>query len=880
MTRTQSRRRWPIVVGAVVLVLLVAVVGAVLALDSILLSQVRKQTDVLSRDLGRPITVDGLKTKFLGGLGVRVTGVQVGAGPGEDLPLVTLQSAEVEANLIKALRTRGAEVDVHEALLDGLRVNVVRLPDGTTNAQRFADALAKRAPEEQVEEPAEPADLSFLRVGRAAVQDARIAFVDRSVPNSSEVAVNDLDIEVRDLAAGRPLEVLLKAAVLATAQNLEVRLKAAPLPPSLTPTPTAVTVRAQPIDLAPLAPFFPASAGFRGGRFEADLDAVLGALVPGGSGPAHVKGGFKATALRFAAQEGGKPLDVVFQSDLEADLDSGSLQIASLRLDAGPATLTGKGRISEFLGASPRVQGLEIVGSGLDPEVLAAYYPPLKKQLAGQIAGPIGLKISGGGTQESQEVQLRLDLASVRLDVPETVSKRAGAPLLVNATARALGGGGQVAFDATVDASGVDLRPGGAIAKKPGDPLSLSATGSWRRAGEEQQLDLSRFALDLLGDRLTGKARATLGGTAAKPTTKFDAEVEGPKLDLDRLLIPAPAGEEEETEPMEAKTFAGLSGEARVKLGVLRAKKVDAKNVVAKVRVREDEITVEEARLDVLGGSVSAAGTQVRLATPSAPFRVVAELKGIAADAGTAMLWDRKVVAGTLDGKIDLAGTGFELGEIATAATGALGGALHDGTFLGKDLLASITGPIASKLPFGAKALSEGGATKLGKDLAFNLKIAGGTAQLDKPLQIQRADTAISLQGGVRLDGILDMPGTIELSPELISRLTGGRARPANAIPVAFRLTGPAWKPSVDDLSIEAVVKAIVKEAASGAAARALGVKDGNVAAAAEAKEAELRARADAERDAAEQRARDEAEKARQRATDEAKKKLKGLLGR
>jgi AsmA protein len=865
----------------VVLVLLVAVIGAVLALDSFLLSQVRKQTDLLSRDVGRPITVDGLETKFLGGLGVRVSGVQVGAAPGEDLPLLTLQSAVVEANLIKAVRTRGGEVDVDEAVLDGLRVNVVRLPDGTTNAERFADALAKRAPEEPVEEPGEPADLSFLRVGRAAVQDARIAFVDRTVPNASEVAVNDLDIEVRDLAAGRPLEVLLKAAVLATAQNLEVRLKAAPLPPSLTPTPTALTVRAQPIDLAPLAPFFPPSAGFRGGRFEADLDAVLGALVPGGSGPAHVKGGFKATALRFAAQEGGKPLDVVFQSDIDADLESGSLQIASLRLDAGPATLTGKGRVSDFLGASPRVQGLEIVGSGLDPEVLAAYYPPLKKQLAGQIAGPIGLRISGGGTQESQEVQLRLDLAPVRLDVPETVSKRAGAPLLVNATARALGGGGQVAFDATVDASGVDLRPGGAIAKKPGDPLTLSATGTWRQAGEEQQLDLSQLALDLLGDRLTGKARATLGGTDAKPTTKFDAEVQAARLDLDRLLIPAPEGEEEpESEPLDAETFAGLSGEARVKVGVLRAKGVDAKNVVAKVRVREDEITVEEARLDALGGSVSAAGTQVRLATPSAPFRVVAELKGIAADAGTAMLWDRKVVAGTLDGKIDLAGTGFELGEIAKAATGALGGALHDGTFLGKDLLASITGPIASKLPFGAKALSEGGATKLGKDLAFNLKIAGGTAQLDQPLKIQRADTAISLQGGVRLDGILDMPGTIELSPELISRLTGGRARPANAIPVAFRLTGPAWKPSVDDLSIEAVVQAIVKEAASGAAARALGVKDGNVAAAAEEKQAELRARAEAERESAEQRARDEAEKARERATEEAKKKLKGIFGR
>ena len=257
MSPAPTRRRWPIVLGAVLVVLVVVVVGVVLALDSILLSQVRKQTDLLSRDLGRPVTVDGLRTKFIGGLGVRVTGVQIGAGPGEELPLATLQRAEVEADLIKAVRTRGAQVDVHEAVLEGLRVNVIRFPDGTTNAQRVADALAKRsAAEEKPAEPAEPTDLTALRVGRAALEDGRIAFLDRSVPGGSEVAVEDLDIEVRDLAAGKPLEVLLRAAVLAQQQNLEVRLKAAPLPPTLTPTPTEVTLRAKPIDLAPLAPFW------------------------------------------------------------------------------------------------------------------------------------------------------------------------------------------------------------------------------------------------------------------------------------------------------------------------------------------------------------------------------------------------------------------------------------------------------------------------------------------------------------------------------------------------------------------------------------------------------------------------------------------------
>ena len=68
-------RRWPKILGAVVAVLVIAAVVGVLVLDRILLAQVRKQTDGLSRDLGRPVTVEGVKTKLLGGLGVKLTGV-------------------------------------------------------------------------------------------------------------------------------------------------------------------------------------------------------------------------------------------------------------------------------------------------------------------------------------------------------------------------------------------------------------------------------------------------------------------------------------------------------------------------------------------------------------------------------------------------------------------------------------------------------------------------------------------------------------------------------------------------------------------------------------------------------------------------------------
>jgi AsmA protein len=107
MTEPRPHRRWPKILGATVVVLVVLVAGVLFALDRILLSQARKQAETLSRQLGRPVEIGGVATKLWGGLGVRVTDVAVGAGQGEPLPLAELRRAEVEADLFRAIRTLG-----------------------------------------------------------------------------------------------------------------------------------------------------------------------------------------------------------------------------------------------------------------------------------------------------------------------------------------------------------------------------------------------------------------------------------------------------------------------------------------------------------------------------------------------------------------------------------------------------------------------------------------------------------------------------------------------------------------------------------------------------------------------------------------------------
>ena len=96
-----------------------------------------------------------------------------------------------------------------------------------------------------------------------------------------ELAISHLDVEVKDLRAGKALEVALHAAVLAEKQNFHLDLKTAPLPASLVPVPEKLVLKSEPIDLTPLGPFLGPEVGLQAGSLQADWTALLGAAVVG-----------------------------------------------------------------------------------------------------------------------------------------------------------------------------------------------------------------------------------------------------------------------------------------------------------------------------------------------------------------------------------------------------------------------------------------------------------------------------------------------------------------------------------------------------------------------------------------------------------------------
>ena len=843
--------------GIVLAGLAVLVFALFLVLDQIATSKAHEEAATLSAQWGRPVTIGSVSVKLLTGLGVTVEDVQVGAGEGEGVPLAQVKRLEVKLALLKAAFSRGKDVDVRSAVVDGLTVNLVRLPDGTTNLERLQKKISPEPkPDAKAEEPS---DLSFLHVDHFALREGRVALIDKSGGPEKDLAIDHLDVTADDLRAGSPLALTVKAAVLAAQHNFELHLKALPLPKSLTPTPTALTLKVQPVDLAPLGPFLGKQVGLEAGKLDADFDMQLGGAVPGGSGATSVKGAVHALGLRFAGAEGGKALDLTVDADVKGDAEKGDLAIDKLKIDLGPAGISGTGRAHGINTATPRIEGLEITSHDLDPARLAAYYPPLRKTLGSQIAGPIGLSVKGSGGKEAQALELRVDLTYARLSLPAVLAKATGGVMTLVARVRgAAASNGPVKFDLSADLAGVDLRPGESVDKGPGQRLDLAVAGT--RAGEK--VEIADLKLHILDDELEGHGSADLSGGKKK----FELLLASSHLDLDKLLLPSKP--KEQKPPLDPKTFEGIDGHATVRIDKLTLSKQVMTGIVAEVQMKDDAIKVTKAQLTAFGGTADASGTELKLAHPQEPFHVITHLKDVELSNAVALFTPHKLLSGKFNGDVDLRGGGQLKAELLKTLAGQLDGHVLDGNFFGKDLIGSVTGPLVRALPSQLSGkVTEGGTTSLGHDLPMGIRFANGVAELSRPISVTRPEAVMSFSGGIHLDGMLDLPGKIELTPATIAQITGGRVKVQQNIPFSVRLTGPAWSPQVQELDLKPAISQIVKEAGVSLLGKAIGVDN-------------LDQKKEQVQQQAQQRAQDEAKKAQQKLQDEAANRLKGLFGK
>jgi len=863
----RSRTKILVAVGIAAFVVIVAAAFSLSYLDSFLLKQARAQADTYGAKIGRRIVIGDVATKVLSGLAVRVSGIEVGPAAGETDPLLVLPQLEVRVALLKVLASRGKEVHVQSVRVDGLTVNVVRFSDGTTNLERLQSRLSQLSESQAKKGTQQPSDLSRFQVGNFNLNDASIRFI-AQVPEKGgrapELGIKHLDIALHDMRVGKPLKVLVKAAVLAEKQNFALHLVSAPLPDSLVPTPEKLKLQIQPTDLSPLAAYIPKSIGLQRGRLEADLNAELGAAVPGGKGETKVRGTLSGLALQFAGAEAGRPFDVLLDTALQADANKGDLQIDRLKLNLGPAEITGTGRAFGLRSDKPRVEGLEVVARNFDPAQLAALFPPLKKQLKGQVAGPIGISLRGSGTEASSAIELKVDLTPVRLAIPDTLAKAPGAPMTLSAH---LSGdpAGAARFNLQADLAGVDLRPGRELNKAPGQPLDIALSGT--KTGDPAhhlKVNLANLTGHLQDAVFTGNASADVNQSGKNRRTDFELSLHSPHVDLDKLL--PSSQKKKEKSALDPATFSGVHGHAVAKIDVLRKSNLDLRNLVADAKLVEDQLTLDVFSFDAFGGKVSANGTSVKLSGRKMPFKLAARAQNVEMVQALALVTDRKILSGSFAGDLNFSGAGVDAEDLTRTLSGSLQGHLFDGKLLTKDLIASVAGPLARALPRGlASGKSEDGTTPLGKDLALAATLDKGYAKLKTPVKVNLPEGQITLAGGFRLDGTLDLGGTVVLAPATVSALTSGKVTPRDPIPVSLKIVGPAWRPVVTDLDLNAAVATIARDAASSALGRLFGSTGGS---------------GQGGQQAPGQAPANDANKDRQQLEQEAEKRLKGLFGR
>ena len=860
------RKRWVRVLAVVLGILGVLVVALSLVLDGVLTRKAQAEAASLSTRLGRPVTLTSVSTRFLGGLGATVSGLEVGPAAGEEAPLAAVQRLSVRVAALQALFSLGKDIEVRSVEVTTPVVTVIRFADGTTNVERLMDRLEQQQPSAPAE-ASKPTDLSAVRVNHAAVTDGRIRLLDRSSPTGRELAISDIDLTADDLRAGSSLDVSLKAAVLATQQNLSLQLHTAPLPASFVPTPEKLVLHIAPVDIAPLGPFLPRDFRLEAGRLDADWSAELGAAVPGGKGPTQAKGGIHAKGLRFMGT-GTAPIDVVLDTDLTGDAGRGDLDIRTLTLSAGNAALTGHGRLTGLASDTPKVDGFELQGRDVDLAMLGRSLPMLAKAVGGRIAGPLSLSAHGSGAT----LDLSLDATRAQVAIPHQLTKAAGMPMQLVAKLSAAGRS-TTHFDGSVDLSGTDLRPGGLLNKPPSKPMSLAARGSLQR-GNTTRLKIDAWSLKVLGDAVDGTASVDLQGTGKKATTTFAVAARSAHLDADALLLSsetsatpvASPGKSSVTVPLDPHRYDGMKGTVSAQIQSLTFHAVPWRNVVLDLSMQDDAVTVKTLSLDVAGGQLRADGTTARLGPAAIPFDLKLSARGLDLAQALTFAGKGKPLSGTFDGNLALAGQGTTPGALEKTLKGTVKGSLKNGALEGTDLLSAVAGPLARALPLASGKVPALKKTSLGPLLGVSLTVDKGVARLDKPVEVKTPDATLSLGGGISLAGNLELGGTVGLTPRTIQALTNGRLKPSEDIPVAVQLTGPAWSPHLASLDIQPAVVSLAKLGGASALQSLLGGNKPASPGSAQPQQGDS--------------AKTEQERMQQQAAEEVKKRLEGLFGK
>ncbi|MDP2345185.1 MAG: AsmA family protein [Deltaproteobacteria bacterium] len=561
------------------------------------------------------------------------------------------------------------------------------------------------------------------------------------------------------------------------------------------------------------------------------LDVNLASMIVKGSGGVDVKAspaGKDVTIVAKADLDGlsiqkisegetalNKPAGLPLRFDVDVKKGETNAVINSAKLVIGKSAISGKGTVDNIGKANESMN--------LDFGAVDVAFNDLRQALPGAGKLPAGGRMKGALALKGGLSANALALEAKNVDVAFGNSHLAGTVLVKN-------------FDTPV--LNVDL-PTVALAFDDVRPLSEATSdlpvggrfdGSVSVNGDTARK--SSVTLDVKIARLIA-ARSDLKGTIRvtdldKP--KFVMSTTSDFLDVDGLRAAFGGGGDDEPKgpkkPREnphglskstREMLAGVSGKATLIARRALVKEMEMTNFNGVLVMNRGKATFEKLEFGFYGGTVSATGTSLDLPPESTRYDINFDGKNI--DFGKFLAEQSpmgKVFKGVASAELHVKGRGLAKGDFALTAEGPAMLSFKSLSIGSLDMLGPINDALKKSGKVGgvdaAKASSESGLTL--SNFSADTFFKGGKMNLKKPIDADTPLGKMKTDGGWSLDGSLDFKSTLMLSPATIAKMTGGKVKPKDAIPLPMKIGGTWDKPRITGLEIDKLVVAIAGEAA------------------------------------------------------------------
>jgi hypothetical protein len=174
----------------------------------------------LEKALGRPVALERISLGWKGGIAVRLDGLVIHADPsGSGEPLAHIPSAAALAELAPLLRK---EVRISSIVLSQPRIHVERDAQGRVNLTGLAIAGSPAAASSPPPPGSGGGAPVAVDIAALQVEDGTLHWTDAMSQPPADIWLRSLDVTVRNIAPGRPMDVELRGALGGTEQNVRL----------------------------------------------------------------------------------------------------------------------------------------------------------------------------------------------------------------------------------------------------------------------------------------------------------------------------------------------------------------------------------------------------------------------------------------------------------------------------------------------------------------------------------------------------------------------------------------------------------------------------------------------------------------------------------